>query len=123
MKKVLLKPHVHKVQGSKNYCFYNLLDKEVYQIVPQGSVKELKKNLLESGLIFETTGVVLCKMAVPAEEVVAISKKRLHVVQLHLSGNIGRTCWKIASKNQNDCPFMTEQVLNEILRGRDRKRK
>jgi len=115
MKNIFLKPHVHKVKGVQNYCLYDLLNEEVVQVITQGSVEDLKRNLLENNLIFETNGVVPCKIAIPAEVINATVKNSLGVVHLHLSGCIGQTCWERVSCVNHDGPAMTEQILDEIL--------
>lgn len=116
MKNFFLKAHVHNVKGSQNFCLYDLLNEEVYQILPQGSVDELKNKLLENGLAFETNGIVPCKMALSSDEVGNTLKNRLDVVQIHLNGQIGRTCWERRDDVSVDGLVMTDQVLEEILR-------
>ncbi|HLP48287.1 MAG TPA: hypothetical protein VK469_20255 [Candidatus Kapabacteria bacterium] len=36
MKKIKLKPYVHKIKGSKNYALYDLLKGNSYTIKPAG---------------------------------------------------------------------------------------
>ncbi|MCU0288069.1 MAG: 4Fe-4S cluster-binding domain-containing protein, partial [Acidobacteria bacterium] len=58
MKKIRLKPYVYKVKGAKNYAFYDLLNEKLYQVSPEGELETFKKQLLESELALETSGIV-----------------------------------------------------------------
>jgi radical SAM protein with 4Fe4S-binding SPASM domain len=58
MKKIKLKPYVYKVEGAKNYAFYDLLNEKLYQVSTEGELETFKKQLLESGLAVETSGFV-----------------------------------------------------------------
>lgn len=35
MKNLFLKPYIHKVKGCQSYCLYDLLNEEVFQVVPR----------------------------------------------------------------------------------------
>ena len=49
MKKIRLSPLVFKVKGAKNYAFFDLLNRVLFQAAPEGDIEELKEFFLKKG--------------------------------------------------------------------------
>jgi radical SAM protein with 4Fe4S-binding SPASM domain len=90
MKKIRLKPYVYNVKGAKNHAFYDLLNEKLYQVSPEGELETFKKQLLESGLAVETSGIVPKYFF---NEAYSYTKKlHLRQLQLRINSECGCDC-------------------------------
>ena len=84
-----LKPHVHQVKGARMRAFYDLMGGALYRLDPgEGSIAEVREQLLEAGLIFETGGVV------PVKWKMRLGEDLIHLreLQVRLDGSREDTC-------------------------------
>jgi radical SAM protein with 4Fe4S-binding SPASM domain len=98
MKNDRLKPYVYKIEGVKNYAFFDILNGMFYQFKPSGTIKNVRKQLKEAGLIFSSKGVV------PFKTRLNVIKKEENILirnlQLCLNGIPQETCWSAADKDK-----------------------
>ena len=113
MKRDRLKPHVYKVQGAVNFAFYDMLKGTFYQFTPDGSVQDLRRYLLDEGLIFETEGIVPNNII--ADGLRETQKNiNLRVLQIRLNGREEDNCLN-RTKTKNVKQVMQYKVLNKIM--------
>ena len=115
MKKIKLSPFVHMVKGLKNYALYDLSQKRLFTVTPEGNVEELKKQLLEAGLAIETDGVIPFKY----EKNLDMYKDNIMIreLQIRITGRCKMDCKECGAicecyKGGEDMP---DGVLNNIL--------
>lgn len=113
MKRDQLKPYVFKVEGAKNFAFYNMLTGDFYRFSPEGSVEDLRNQLLKEGLIFETKGIVPAKL-VKVDLMELRSELFLRTLQIRLNGKGEDSCWNRKKKN-SDTYFMTKATLKRLI--------
>lgn len=108
-----LKPYVHKVEGPVNFAFYDMINGKFYHFSPEGSVEELRKILIEKGLIFQTDGVVPHKI-VRYNLAELQHKINIRVLQIRLNGRGEDNCW---NRKKNNCKksFMADKTLDRLL--------
>lgn len=99
MKRDRLKPYVYKVKGEQNYALYDLFHGKIFQIIPEGEPEELRKELLNEDLIFESEGIVPYKIKIDLTK--EFSELYIKELQLRLDGVCEDSCWsrKVAKKN------------------------
>jgi radical SAM protein with 4Fe4S-binding SPASM domain len=113
MGKDQLKPYVYKVEGAVNFAFYDMLRGAFYQITPEGSIENIRKLLLEEGLIFETGGIVPDKIIrYDIGEVQKIIQVR--TLQIRLSGGGEDNCWQ-RKKIKSLKKYMGDDILKNII--------
>jgi len=113
MKKDRLKPYVYKVEGAVNFAFYDILHGQFYQFTPDGTIVELRKYLLEEGLIFETEGIVPNKLIML--ELWDIQHKiNIRVLQIRLNGVGEDNCWNRLKKEVKK-QYMKKEILKKII--------
>ena len=112
MKKDRLKPYVYKVEGAVNFAFYDMLKGRYYQFSPDGSVEDLRKILLEKGLIFETTGVVPNKFPVDQMQMI---QHYVHIrkLEIRLNGRKEDNCWN-RQKLDKDQKFIKPETVAQL---------
>ena len=115
MKKTKLKPYVQKVKGAKNYALYDLYKNDLYAITPGGDIEELKLNLKDAGLTFETSGIV------PFKTVIDLNNEKdtvyIRELQIRLNGRDEDNCLN-RKKVSEERGFISDKTLchlkNEI---------
>ena len=112
MKRAQLKPWVFKIKGAKNYALYDILNGVLYHLDPGWNDDELRKNLLEEGLIFETQGVVPFKLE---KKIVPDKGIHLREVQIRINGRGEDTCWERNLK-KSEKKSMDTAVLNILAK-------
>ena len=112
MKNDRLKPYIHKIKGTKYYAFFDILNGNFYCLEPSGTVEDVRKQLLEAGLIFSSTAPV------PFKTRLNVIKKDgeifLRNLQVSLDGLSGETCWSL-TKNSNPGKSITKDIISAIL--------
>jgi len=111
MRKDQLKPYVYKVKGEKNYALYDLFNGHFYQLTPEGDIEQLRTDLINEGLIFETEGVVPYKIKV--ELTSEANDLYIRELQIRLSGAPQKNCWSRKKAKKND-PVMNESIIRKI---------
>ena len=114
MRKTKLKPYVLKVKGAKKYALFNFLTGEYYTITPEGDMDELKKNLKDAGLTFETEGTVPFQLQVDLTGETGMV--RLRELQIRVNGSAENNCWerkKVSHKDKQDRSVKT--TMDETL--------
>jgi len=103
------------VKGKKNYALYDLLRGKMYGIIPEGNPEELKKQMLQAGLIFETNGVVPVKFEKSIDH---YNKSiQLRELQVRITGQCHFDCYdcgKICHCSKSD-EEMSEGILEHLL--------
>lgn len=113
MRKDRLKPYVHRIKGAQNYALFDILNGNFYHLQPQGNVAELRKDLLEAGLIFETAGIVPFKIEYDLHE--ELNNINIRELQLRLNGRGEDNCWR-RIKKENKNSVMNLKILNHIIK-------
>ncbi len=114
-----LKPYVHKIKGAKYSAFYDILNGDFYQFRPQpgDGIEEVRRQLKEAGLLFETGAFVPYKttLNVPAKE----GDLGLRKLQIRISGFCEDTCWNRVKKGTPKEPMPLEIAgkIAESLQG------
>lgn len=113
MKIERLKPYVFKVEGPVNFAFYDMLNGKFYHFSPEGSLEEVKKYLLQEGLIFATEGVVPSQVIKPNLWDVQ-NNLMVRQLQIRLNGSGEDNCWNRGKKS--DQPrWMTIETLERLF--------
>ena len=103
------------VEGAANFALYDMLKGNFYKFSMEGSIEELRRCLLEGGLIFETRGIVPNKiMNVNIRNLQ--EKLSVRQFQIRLNGRGEDTCWNRVKKNVNS-HYMTTETLDKIIAG------
>jgi radical SAM protein with 4Fe4S-binding SPASM domain len=112
MKNDKLKPFVHKIKGAKNYAFYDMLNGNFYHIVPTCRIEDVRKQLQEAGLIFES------ETFVPFKTMLNVINKEdkllLRKLQIRLNGNGEDTCWR-RTKNKTKKVPMSKDIIERVI--------
>lgn len=110
-----LKPYVYMVEGVANFALYDMLKGNFYKFSMEGSIEELRKCLLEEGLIFETAGIVPNKIM---NINIRTLQEKLSVkeLQIRLNGGGEDNCWSRVKKQVNK-QAMTRKTLDKIIAG------
>lgn len=87
-----LKPYVHKIKGAKYYALYDILNGNFFQVLPEGNAEQLRENLMEAGLIFETDGIIPFKVEPDLYE--ELNNVQIRELQIKLNGKKEDTCWQ-----------------------------
>ncbi len=91
MKHFELSPFVHKIKGVKNYLFHDLYYERLFHLAPSDiSVEELKKQLMEKGLLFETNGIIPFKFKLDFEPLQ--NEVKLIELEIRLTGKCSENC-------------------------------
>jgi len=90
MKKIRLSPLVFKVKGAKNYAFFDLLNRVLFQAAPGGNIEELKDFLLEKELVCNTERVVPFKFQVDVSDFK--EKIIIRELQIRVTGRCNENC-------------------------------
>ena len=108
-----LKPHVHKVKGARFLVFFDVLNGDFYHYQPGNDIREIRRDLKEAGLIFETGAVV------PYKTVLNVLDREkslvLRKLQVRLNGHEEDNCWnrkKIGPPKKE----MTARTAQEIIK-------
>ncbi len=91
MKNDRLKPHVHKIKGAKYLAFFDVLNGDFYHYQPEADIAEVRRELKEAGLIFETAAMVPFKTifnVLDREKDLVLRK-----LQIRLDGSGEDNCW------------------------------
>ena len=111
LKKIKLKPYVHKVKGAKNYALYDILKGNFYALTPEGDIDELKQTLKDAGLTFEPGGVV------PFKTVLDLSMETdtvyIRKLQVRLNGRNEDNCWN-RKKISQEKRFISNKILHHL---------
>ena len=113
---VKLSPFVYKVKGKKNYLLFDALKGAIYSIVPEGTIEELKKELLVNDLVIETDGVIPIKFT--PDVTVFKSSVIIRELQIRITGRCDRqceSCGRIGECYKED-EDMSLKTLEEIVR-------
>ncbi len=115
MKKIKLSPFVHKVKGKTNWLLADCLNGRIFQIAPEGDAEELKKQLVDNDLAFETEGVLPLKFQVSLKKYT--ENFMVRELQIRLTGvceenceNCGQIC--ACTKGNGD---ISAEVLSQII--------
>lgn len=112
MKRDRLKPYVYKVEGAVNFAFYDMHNGAFYQFSPDGNVDELRKYLLEEGLIFESEGVIPTKI-IKFNLWEVQNNLQIRELQIRLNGKGEDNCWNREKKKGNK-QYMQKEILNTL---------
>lgn len=91
MKRLKLKPHVHKVKGARNCSLYDILTGKFFVIEPGQDMETLSQSLLENELAFETEGIVPFKANLSLEK--ELEQIQIRSLQVRLNGFPEDNCW------------------------------
>ena len=111
MKRDRLKPYVYKIKGAKNYALFDILNGNFYRLEPEGDLKELRKNLLEAGLIFQTEGCVPFKVEIDLHD--ELNTVQVRELQLRLNGSGEDNC-RTRKKKKEPKREMDLEILDSI---------
>jgi radical SAM protein with 4Fe4S-binding SPASM domain len=103
------------VEGAVNFTLYDMLRGNFYKFSMEGSIEELRRCLLEEGLIFETGGIVPNKiMNVNIRNV----QETIHIreLQIRLNGRGEDNCRDKVKKKINK-QYMTRETLDKLKPG------
>ena len=92
-----------------NIAFYDMLNGEFSQISPDVSVQELRKYLLEEGLIFETEGVIPTKN-IKLKMFEIQNNLQIRELQIRLNGRGEDNCWNREKKEEKK-KYMKDETL------------
>jgi len=115
---VKLSPFVYKVKGRKNYLLFDALKRSIFNIIPEGTIEELEKELLENDLVIETNGVIPFKFkpsVTPYKTSLIIRE-----LQVRITGRCFQQCKSCGSigecfRDEQDMPLETlEKIINQI---------
>lgn len=115
-KVIKLSPFVKKVKGAKNYALFDFSKQELFIVTPDGSVDNLKEQLIEAGLVFETSAVV------PFTIGKDVSHYREKVVIRELQIRITGDCNQDCSNCGNPCccfkggPIISDKILDSLFK-------
>ena len=84
VKKIRLSPMVFKVKGAKNYAFFDLLNRVLFQAEPDGDIEELKEFLLKKELVCDTERVVPFKFQVDVSKFKELVNSRNKDIKVRL---------------------------------------
>ena len=90
MKKIRLSPFVFKVKGAKNYAFFDLLNRRLFQAGPEGDIEEVKMFLLKKELAYDTESVIPFKFHVDISNYQG--KVTLRELQIRVTGRCNEAC-------------------------------
>lgn len=117
MKNDRLKPHVHKIKGAKYLAFFDVLNGNFYHYQPETDIDEVRRELKEAGLIFETGAVVPFKMMLNVldreEDLV------LRTLQIRIDGSVEDNCWnrkKLGSTKKKMCIHTAQKIVENVQR-------
>jgi radical SAM protein with 4Fe4S-binding SPASM domain len=113
LKKDRLKPYVYKVKGVKCYALFDILNGNFFRIKPEGKIDELRKQLIEADLIFETEGIVPAKI----EYDLSVESTNINIreLQIRLNGRGEDNCWRRIKKKQKGS-IMNLKTLKNIIK-------
>ncbi len=100
-----LKPYIHKIKGAKHVAFFDMLNGDFYHFkpAPGDGIQEVRRQLKDAGLIFETDAVVPNKTTLnvlgKADDIV------LRKLQIRISGHCEDTCWNRAKTGKPKEPM------------------
>ncbi len=112
MKQDFLKPYVFKVEGAANFALYNVITGGFYRFSTDGSVEELRKTLLEEGLIFQSEGIVPSKI-MQLDLMKLKDSLFLRELQIRLNGRGEDNCWN-RKKNKGKKKSMSISILRRL---------
>lgn len=111
MRREYLKPYVHKIKGAKNYALFDILSGNFYHLLPEGNPDDLQASLRETGLIFETAGVIPFKIEFDLHDEDNYVKVR--ELQIRINGRGEDNCWN-REKLKREFSGMDVQTLAYI---------
>lgn len=109
-----LKPYVYKVEGAVNFTLFNMLNGQFYQFSTEGSITELRKLLLEEGLIYQTDGIIPSEVVKPDTWEMQ-NHIYLRKILIRLNGNQEDNCWNRQKSEENNAHHLKPEALERLI--------